>query len=571
MPEHGADVIIIGAGPVGLASAILLGQAGVRTLVVERKPAATGHPRAFGVHGRTMEIFRQWGIADEIRAGALPPERSIGFGWFSSLVGAEIGSLTFGDPGQSAGEAEPSPEPPCFCPQHHYEQVLLATARSHPSVQVLFQHEAVGLRQDGDGVEVELAHPESAASETVRGQYLVAADGAHSQVRQWLGAREYGLSPFGHSVHTHFRADLTPYVADKPYMLMWVLNRATQGTLAVASRDYQEWTYNFAAPASQDISADEIARQIRAAVGVPGLTLEILDVLRWDYEQKVSEPWRVGRAFLVGDAAHRFPPHGAFGMNSGVQDAQNLMWKLALVLQGLAEDSLLSTYELERKPVAEVNGEQSVRNTRNLDLVSGAALGTGELDDLVGGEVAARDAFRSAIARQAAHLQSTGQQFGVRYESSAVLPDGAQVPESTIADYAESGAPGARAPHLWLRGADGSEISTIDLFGGGFVLLAADQRDRWIQAAQQSSHARSVHVKVHQIGPGRAWRELSRRFTSVYGLTSEGAVLVRPDGHVLARFSGGVDEPEAVLDAALVQVLTGATQPTGASRGSDSE
>jgi 2-polyprenyl-6-methoxyphenol hydroxylase-like FAD-dependent oxidoreductase len=558
MTEGGrtADVVIVGAGPVGLAAAEMLGDAGVSTVVLERNPSTTTHPRAPGVHGRTMEIFRQWGLADAVREGGLPLERSQGFGWLTALAGIEIGSLRFAELVAPVPPREPGPEGPCFCPQPHYEQVLLNGARRHASVTVAFDRDVLAVREESGAVEVEVRPRGSDSPEVIRAQYLLAADGAGSQIRSSLAFGESGLPSFGRSLHIHFRADLSAWAADKPYMLMWIVNADTQGTLAAASRDYTEWTYNVADP-ERELTTADLEAEVRAAVGVPGLAVEVLDVLRWDYEQLVSDTWRRGRVFLLGDAAHRFPPHGAFGMNSGVQDAQNLAWKLAVVLRGAAHERLLDTYETERKPVAEANGRQSVLNARSLDLVNGRRLTATELASIEKPEEgrAIRERLRAAIAGQAAHIQTDGQQFGVSYESDAVCSDGREPTKSTIAQYVESGSPGARAPHVWLKTATGELCSTVDLLGRNFVLLAGDAGPQWRLAAGASAAAASVRLVCHEIAPGAALSDGDRSFCDVYGISSSGSVIVRPDGYILARFTHAPADLTEAIDQALAAVL----------------
>jgi hypothetical protein len=174
------------------------------------------------------------------------------------------------------------------------------------------------------------------------------------------------------------------------------------------------------------------------------------------------------------------------------------------------------------------------------------------------------DAFRQAIALQAGHLQSAGQQFGIRYRSDAVLPDGVEVAESTISEYRESGSPGARAPHIWLQTADGRALSTIDVFGRSFVLLAAGDGLAWIQAVRMSAQALAVGLVAHQLGPEGPLVEVGRRFTRVYGVSDSGAVIVRPDGYVLARFLAAVTDPVDALDTALERLLTGQRPDAGA-------
>ena len=278
---------------------------------------------------------------------------------------------------------------------------------------------------------------------------------------------------------------------------------------------------------------------MRLAVGDPGLEVNVLGVLRWDYDQAVADNWRVGRVLLAGDAAHRFPPHGAFGMNSGVQDANNLAWKLIHVLRGRAGEGLLDTFEDERKPVAEDNSRQALANTQAL---ADAGWHDGRQQELAYIELpdegrAVRDRIAAAVSGQRAHLHSEGQQFGTIYQSDAVVPDGTEPVLSSVSEYRETGHPGARAPHVWLRRSDGERLSTLDIGGSGFVLLAGARGQAWLQAAVAAAERHGVEVTAQQIGGGSDLAAEGRDWESTYGVAEDGAVLVRPDGHIGARFA----------------------------------
>jgi 2-polyprenyl-6-methoxyphenol hydroxylase-like FAD-dependent oxidoreductase len=556
--DRSFEVVVIGAGPVGLSTALLLGGAGICTLLVERNACTSLHPRASGIHGRTMELFRQWGIAEQVRTAALPAERAQGFGWMTRLNGIELGRLMFADDGDTLSRfGEQSPESPCFCPQSAYEPILLAAARKHPSVTVEFERDAVTLAQDDRDVHVGLHHLDQDVTEQVRAAYVVAADGLTSPTRERLRIPESGTGRFGHSVNVHFLADLGAYVYDKPFMLYWIVNGETQGTIGSSSPDQTRWTYNFDAQPDLDYPAAVLVEQVRMAVGVPDLDVELLDVLRWDYEQSVTERWRVGRVLLAGDAAHRFPPHGAFGMNSGVQDAHNLAWKLIEVLRGRAGETLLDTYEAERKPVAKANGRQALINTHNMAETGwhgpdSDALATIELP-VEGRDL--RERIGAAVAKQRAHLHSQGQQYGTIYTSGAVVSDGTEPIESTVSEYRETGHPGARAPHVWLRNAAGVRLSTLDLWDGSFVLLAGARGGDWLPAASEAADHYAIRLTTHHVGSGAGLTEESRRWTQLYGVSESGAVLVRPDGHVGARFHELPDSPVTCLEETFRQIL----------------
>jgi putative polyketide hydroxylase len=510
------EVLVIGGGPVGLTAAALLGDLGIETLLVDRNASTSTHPRAFGIHPRTMEVWRRLGAADAVRQVAVPPDHTAGIGWLTSLSGTEVGRLMFPPP----PPVDITPEQGCFCAQHRYTAVLRDAAEARPSVTVRFGTEATVL---GDG-QVQLIDTTTGRTEVLQAQYVIAADGLSSPTRSHLGVSESGTGVFGHSVNVFFRAELAHLRENRPFALTWTVGPGAEGTFAAVSADLREWTFNLEGERDRHYSEAELVEAVRRGVGDPTLDLELLDVLRWDYEQAVTDTWRVGSTFLCGDSAHRFPPHGGFGMNSGVQDAENLAWKLAAVLRWGADKSLLDSYQAERKPVAELNSARALVNTR--------ALADADWDP-------AR--AQASVEAQVEHFFTLGQQMGAVYESAAVVDDGRPAERSTITEYVETGCPGARAPHLDLRGQDGALVSTIDLCRGTFVVL-------------QDGPASGVLVQWVPMGPSIRYDEVNRSWRELYGVDQGGGVLIRPDGHVAARWSVS-DQRENPVRSALHQVL----------------
>jgi putative polyketide hydroxylase len=550
MVERTFEVLVIGGGPVGLSAGIQLARAGVRTLVVERRDTLSRHPKALGIHPRTMELFRQWGVADAVGALSVLPERSRGFGWTTRIKGGiPLGELLFNDGTVQFDPASlPSPEWTTFTSQDNVELILHEHLVAFPSAQFEFGTRAEVVGQDGDGVTVTLTTADG--QRTIRVAYVVGADGTRSPTRKSLGVTEAGTPVYGESVAIYFHSEmLTRLTAALPYMLTWVVNADQVGSMVRTGRQ-DRWIFNFERdPAVPDEAYDDAfcAEQIRLAAGDPSLELEILNTARWKHETAVADTWRVGRVLLAGDAVHRFPPHGGFGMNSGVLDAYNLIWKLVRVLRGEAGEALLDTYEQERKPVAQYNEVQVMLNTKRMEETGWLAENGAEIAKIELPEEgkAVRQGIQDAVPAQREQFWSDGQQFGYVYSSTAVIDDGTEAEVSTVSEYRPTGHPGARAPHVWLTDEGGRRRSTVELATDEFVVLAGSKGRDWREAAK------SLGIDGWVIGEDLVPENVD--FEARYGIEPSGAVLVRPDGHVAFRARTGTD-CVAVLTAALARL-----------------
>ena len=501
-------MVVVGAGPVGLTAGLLLARDGVTVLIVERRGGTSVLPRATGVNVRSMEIFRSLGLERAIAAVSLPADGAPLLLAGESLV-APVRTTIASTQSQYAAADWPSPTHLSSCAQDQLEPVLVAAVGAQPTAQLRFGTELVSLTDRGDRVTATLRDTTRNDTDTVEADYLIGADGAHSTVRRLLGIEMTGRDAIADDLTILFRADLEPLLDGRRFLLYQVDNPEVRGILRPAGASGR-WLLD--TPQVGDTSAERCVQLIRAAVGVPDLEAEVLAIGAWQEAAMVADAFSRGRVFLCGDAAHRHTPGGAFGMNTGIQGAHNLAWKLAGVLHGWAGPALLATYQAERQPLARLTTRLSA------------------------------ELFQAGVVRPARPL---GVVLGAGYDSPAIVPDGTPAPEVTnpIADYRPSARPGQRAPHAWLDAA--RTTSTLDLFGGGFVLLTGD-RTAWGSAAA-SARTTGVPLRVEERDP-TTWAGL-------YGIRPDGAVLVRPDGYVAARWPTTPAQPDSTLRDT-IRVLT---------------
>ncbi len=524
-------VLIAGGGPVGLTAAILLAQQGIASLLVERHPGTAILPKARGINARTMEMYRQIGVEAGIRAAGLPPERTGLIVWTESLAGREIER-------RAPGRANPnnvghSPVRNCLCAQDDLEPVLRRFAEATGPASLRFNTELTGVGYGQDGVSGTLRDRVTGAETPVRARYLISAEGAQSSMRRAIGAKMVGREKVYDSVNILIRADLRPWTQDRPAALYFVEQKDLRGTFMTINA-HDRWGFLIHSLTAYGLTPHDLTKErcvafIRQAVGVPDLAVEVQGVSVWEASAVVADRYRDGPVFLTGDAAHEMPPTGGFGLNTGVQDAQNLCWKIAAVLKGQAAPSLLDTYHDERQPLATMITQSSLAN----------ALSMGRETRQEG-----------AVLPRREFLNEQGLIFGATYRSAAVIEDGTAPPaiDDPITQYVPSATPGRRAPHAALI-RQGAPLSTIDLFGRGFVLLAGAAGGAWAEAAARIAAPSRPAVTPHRIGGDLA--DADGRFQEIYGLRPDGAVLVRPDGYVGWRSAGGTGDPGATLAAAI--------------------
>lgn len=524
-----APVLIAGGGLVGLCAAAFLAQRGIRSIAIDRLQASSPLPRAAFFHMRTLEMFRSLGIEDAVREGSAKdfvPEGAIVA--LESVAGRKLADIM---PSLNEGVEELSPCRRLYLNQPNLEPILRARAREAGAT-VIQGAQITDVRQDATGVTVAIQDLDGSTPRTLRGRYLIAADGGHSKAREVLGIGYAGRGAFSNSLTIYFTADLSLWLSDKAWSIIYVsnpvvggffrMNRTAQaGFFAVNIVGDPKVDPEGAANASADVSEARLVELVRAGVGVPDLPVRIDGMTRWRATACVAEKFQVRRIFIAGDAAHLMPPNGGFGGNTGIHDAHNLAWKLALVLKGHAPEGLLDSYASERKPVAHFTVEQ---------------------------------AFSRYVTRTAPWLQST-------QKIDAVVPDieieigylyGSN--DGVHADPRRThGRPGSRAPHVWMTHA-GRRVSTLDLIGN-FVLFAGPDGEEWLRAAAALPE-RFAGMPLDAFRVEHDLTDSSGKFCDSYGITRAGASLVRPDGFIAWRRPAGVTDPRSVLREALARALS---------------
>ena len=542
------DVVIVGAGPTGLTAAHLCRRLGLSAIVLEQRPGPQRLPAAHAINARTFEIWRQAGVAmGPILAAALSPDEAGLVHWVTKFGGDVIGTLPYERQGDEMLAVTPTPLRNLS--QHRLEPLLLA-----PTLDVRYDHTWVSGTETGietgigddAGIDVVATGPDGPLH--VRARYLLGADGAASAVRRSLGIELIGPRSLQSFVMVHLGADFRALVREQPGVLYFVLDPASGGTFVSHGSD-REWVYMHPwdpeAQPLETLTAEYGAGLVRAALDAPDAPFEVLKVGTWHMSAQIAESYRSGRTFLVGDAAHRFPPTGGLGLNTGVADVHNLIWKLAAVEAGRLDPSLLDTYEAERRPVAQFNCDQSMHNAFKMIEIP---MSLGVTDD-VGESTAAmhatladdagRAAVQAAIANQAIHFDLLGLQLGHSYGGPLVVDDGTDAPvlDEPARDYVPSTRPGGRLPHVWL----GDGRSTLDLVDPAVPTLLV--RDGALPG--------DIGTPCSIVScPADVWDD-------GFGLGPDLCLIVRPDQHIAHR------GPASGAAATLTRLLTVAVADPG--------
>ncbi|MEU8274952.1 FAD-dependent monooxygenase [Microbispora bryophytorum] len=538
--EH-VPVLIVGGGTVGLSTAVALARHGVRSLVVERRATTSIHPRATGVQPPAREFFRAMGLEERMREASadLAPSMSK-VNLSPSLADGDLAAAPrFPTPPLDVLEVTRRISPTDIgpCSQDQIDRMLVAAAADR-GVEVRFCTELESLTQDDSGVTVTLLDNETGERRDVRADYVVGADGASSRTRRALGLTMSGLDKLGEPmINMMFRADLRDLVAGNEFAFAEIRTGEIEGILLTINNK-DRWVFHFTYDADkeslEDYPPERCAQIVRKVVGRPGLEVEVLARLAWQMSARVADKLRVGRVLMAGDAAHTIPPVGAFGMSTGIGDAYNLSWKLAMVINGEAGPGLLDTYDQERLPIAEFTCEQARLRFRFMEL---------HWDNSPEGEA------EKAKLRIADPLV-TG--FGFQYTRGAVIDAREELPSLEDVEQNLDGSPGSRLPHVWVE-RKGEKVSTLDLAGAGFALLLGPDATGWRQAADRLNS--ELPVTAYRLGPDGDVRDADDRAIAQIGITGEGAVLVRPDNFVAWRSAGARQDADERLAGVLNALL----------------
>jgi 2-polyprenyl-6-methoxyphenol hydroxylase-like FAD-dependent oxidoreductase len=511
--DNKTAVIIVGAGPVGLGLACDLGQRGVDCVLIEKRDGAINVPKQSMVSARNMEFCRRWGVAKAVRTAVWPESHSRDFIYLESMRGKEL--LRFKVPSYvERDKRDFTPEAACPCPQIYFDPILGNHARTLPSVSLRYNTRLDGFRQDGAGVTADITDRATGASQTLRAQYLVGCDGPSGIVRQALGIGIEGIGAIAHSVNLFFRSAELGTSHDKGWARFYRVideNGCWGELIPIDGKELWRLTV-FDEPLSK-ADPDFLLRKMTGGT----FSYEMLSVSPWERRDYVARSYGHGRVLIAGDAAHECSPTGGIGMHTGLEEAVNLGWKLAAMVEGWGGKALIASYEIERRPIAVRNVGLATRSYNAIATIPGWREGATDWK--------ANPAWLSIPEHMKLHYS---------YEDSPVcVPDGTPPIVVDPSRFAPSTRPGTRAPHAWLD----DERSTLDLFGDGFVLLRLGDKPPDATRLLGAAKARGVPM-----------REVALPDPEVAALYEAGLVLVRPDGHVAWRGNESPDDAADIVD-----------------------
>jgi 2-polyprenyl-6-methoxyphenol hydroxylase-like FAD-dependent oxidoreductase len=528
------EILVVGAGPVGLALAGDLGWRGRNALVIEMTDGSIYQPKMDLVGIRTMEFCRRWGIVPAVEASPYVrtyPQDNI---YLTALNAYEVGRQEM----PSMAEDRPPPESPQKrerCPQNMFDPILHDFASSQTTVDLRYRHQLEAFTEDATGVTAIVRDLEKDTTIQIRAKFLVGADGAHSAVRNQLGIEMRGQGILTYTTNAIFRCPEFNQLHDKKpgYRYMFVGPEGVWATIvAINGKDL----WRMSVIGGQDKRAREVGELTQIAYKLMGkeFPLELISVLPWARAELVADSYGSGRVLICGDACHRTSPTGGLGMNTGIGDGVDLSWKLDALLAGWGGEALIDAYTKERKPVAHRIAEFS---TGNLRIMQGARSGPEIYEDSEQGREARARVGKALGEGLRREWLSLNMHLGNRYLDSPIIVyeeesmEEARAEQEDAINYRPTSRPGARAPHAWMQ--DGR--STLDLFGKGFVLLKFDPSISTVDIEQEAAAA-MLPLQTMQLDE-----------THIAALYEYRLVLVRPDGHVAWRANVAPRSPRALL------------------------
>lgn len=569
------DVLVVGAGPAGLTAAALLARSGVNAITITKYEGTADSPRAHITNQRTVEVFRDLGIEEEVMAQATPPSQMGTQVFATSFAGKELcRMMTWGTGSDRRGDYEAaSPSAMCNAPQHMLEPIILAGAR-RLGADIRFGQELVSIRQDDDKVDARVRKRGTGEEYAIRAKYVIGADGARSSVSEQVGFDYEGESGLGDAYTVWLKADLTRYAKHRSGALFFVCEPGSDIWLSAWTcvKPWTEWNPLFIRHNHEiaDTSHAAVLEKVRRAIGDDSIDVEIKKISSWQTSRLVAKKYRIGRVFLAGDAAHRHPPANGLGSNTSIQDSYNLAWKLALVLAGKASDRLLETYDAERQPVGLQVVTRAYKSVLELKPWSDAlGFKPGQtieaawqnIDELLGpSDVGAerRTDLLKGLELMNWQFNCHGVELGQRYASSAVVDDGSDFPKHQRDPelyYHATTHPGAYLPHVWLE-RSGRRLSSLDTAGGGkFTLICGVGGGAWLQAAEEVGRELGIDIVARIVGMGQEYNDVLGDWNRRREIDDRGCVLVRPDRYIAWRSLGASANPTGELRLAMSIVL----------------
>ena len=527
MPDIRVPVLIVGSGLAGLTTAVMLAWRGVRPLLVERHADTSKNPRARGVNFRSMELLRVAGLESDLMAeGGQMGDFSIIIA--ETVTGRELKTIL---PRGSWETSDLTPAQMSGAGQDRIEPILRRHAEAL-GADIRYSTELTDFEQNEDGVTATLRDLRTGLETRVQADYLVGADGNRSRIRERLGIPVHGAGTLSHNISMVFEANLEAALRGRSLALYYLQNpkftgafiNTTEPNRALVSVEYDP---NKEQPS--DFDTPRCIELVRAAVGIAGLDVKLLEVMPWEMASHSAKRFTQGRAFLVGDAAHTMPPTGGLGGQTAMQDGYDLAWKLAMVLHRQAGAELLTTYDSERRPVA----------TMTVDLQTSNYVERLRPD-------------RTDLRKAGIVTDYIGVAFGYRYRSAAILADTPDDGEGVEDPGKPTGRPGTRSAHVTFKH-KGKLVSSLDLIGRDFVLLTGPEGAPWARAGMALSYQHGLPLSVYRVGADLL--DVDDKWEWRYGVTAAGAVILRPDGYVAWRARTAPSSASTTLREALAKIM----------------